>query len=114
MEQALKNHKVSLFQKGERELISIKKRKKQTDNFKIEYVNTIDKVLQKVSHEVRKPICTLLGLIQLLDNSKHNAKKFDETLNLIAYIKSNVQDLDIFTRELTEFLHQSKKDKFKM
>lgn len=80
--------------------------RKQADKDKLLYTHMLEEMLYSVSHKMRKPVTTLLGLMPVL---KTNTSKemFDEAY---AFLLGSLQELEIYTRELNELLHKSKID----
>jgi len=60
-------------------------------------------MLFMVSHEVRHPVSQILGIIQILqDYSTVN----EECAELISSLKVSAEDLDIFIKRLSSFMHE--------
>jgi signal transduction histidine kinase len=73
---------------------------------RLNYIKELEDLLHIISHRVRSPLCSNLGLMELLniingtiDNT--NLKK------IIEGIKINTLRLDDFTRELSMIMHKS-------
>lgn len=64
----------------------------------------IEQLLYMISHNVRKPISTSMGLIELIEEETKLKSKSKDLKMLFAYLKSNVEELDDFTREMNELL----------
>jgi len=75
------------------------------------YVQELENMLHMTNHRVRSPLCTALGLIQLLEDN-HN-QKATEKKKVMFHLKENILRLDDFTKELTDFL-QTAKEKRKL
>lgn len=70
------------------------------------YMTELENMLHITSHRVRKPICTFLGLMQLLELKAELSS--DEVKKLLQELKANAVELDDFTKELTIFLHDAR------
>lgn len=56
-----------------------------------------------VSHEVRSPVTQILGIVHILqENNNLDA----QSTELISNLKTAAADLDVFTRNLTTFMHK--------
>jgi hypothetical protein len=70
-----------------------------------DYTKTLEDVLFIVSHKIRKPIASWLGLIKVLDMT--NPTK-EEVHLVYSNIESSAKELDAFTRELTMLISNIK------
>lgn len=75
-----------------------------------DYVKELEDMLHMTSHRVRDPLCRCLGLIQLLEMDKRKTSK-EELNNFLSHIKTNIKDLDAFTRELNDSLNEAREKK---
>lgn len=67
---------------------------------KIEHQNEqLKKIAWSQSHEVRKPVANILGLVQLLQCETAN----EESKTLLTYIKKSAEDLDEIIRNITSY-----------
>ncbi|WP_462248667.1 GAF domain-containing protein [Ekhidna sp.] len=67
---------------------------------RVEYENTIEQISFDISHMLRRPVTTLLGLSSVIENDENlDAKKLKE---YSGYIRSVSDELDKFTRKLNE------------
>ncbi|WP_436518045.1 GAF domain-containing protein [Ekhidna sp. To15] len=67
---------------------------------RVEYENTIEQISFDISHMLRRPVTTLLGLSSIIENDENlDAKKLKE---YSGYIHSVSEELDKFTRKLNE------------
>ncbi len=76
---------------------------------RLTYIRELEDMLEMTSHSVRKPICSFLGIMKLVDCNVNITKK--EILALLEKAKSCAFELDAFTRELTTFMHEAKENK---
>ncbi|MBC7915540.1 MAG: PAS domain-containing protein [Pyrinomonadaceae bacterium] len=81
-----------------------------TEHKKIElareqHIKEIEQLLFKISHEVRHPVCHIMGVSNLLDNSLITLEEFKI---VISHVKKSVGLLDTYTRELTQFVSEMK------
>ncbi len=70
------------------------------------YVQELENMLHMTNHRVRAPLCTSLGLLQLLEEDQGQYAKDRD--NIMAHLKENILRLDTFTKELTDFLQQAR------
>lgn len=67
---------------------------------RVEYENTIEQISFDISHMLRRPVTTLLGLSSIIENDENlDARKLKE---YSGYIHSVSDELDKFTRKLNE------------
>ena len=62
-------------------------------------------MLFMTSHKVRQPIANILGITNMLTNTKLTAK---ELTRLLGYMKVSAFTLDTFTQELTAFMDEQR------
>lgn len=69
-------------------------------------INEAKEILNKISHDIRQPVSSIVGVSNLLDSdmvSEHDLK------TVSSYMKESVQRLDQHTRELTDYVSQLRK-----
>ena len=71
-----------------------------------EYENTLEQMTFDISHVLRRPVTSILGLVDLIEAKKHSVSK--ELQEYVQHIKSVSDELDSFTRQLNETYHQKK------
>lgn len=71
------------------------------------YVLELENMLHMTNHRVRSPLCSCLGLIQLLHNTINEQLSDDDRDTILTHLKSNILLLDNFTKDLTSFLEQA-------
>jgi len=76
-----------------------------SERAKMDYINTLEEMLFMTSHKVRKPICNILGLFNMLDSTKTTKKRLLEIADLL---RREIKDLNTFTKELTLFIERNK------
>lgn len=77
--------------------------KKNAEDERVEFIKALEEMLFMTSHNVRKPISSFLGLMQLINCGNPLS---EEALKLILeYAKSPALELDTFTHELTTFIY---------
>lgn len=96
-----------LFQNKEKEkqsaeLIAANLELKKAEEYQKEYINGLEEIMFMTSHKVRQPIANILGLPYLLNTQCVNSP--DELKEALDYIKESALSLDIFTKELTQFI----------
>ncbi len=80
---------------------------KKASDMKDEYIKHLEQMTFSLSHEIRSPVCNILGVIDLLNNVK--LSQYD-LMELLTSIKDAVQDLDKFTKDMTENIHEFRKN----
>lgn len=75
------------------------------------YIKELEKMLFITSHEVRKPIASCLGLMNLVESNAPLSQ--DELKKVVLHLKSSALELDAFTKELTLFISDIEKKKNK-
>ena len=79
----------------------------QNINDRVEYESTMEQIAFDISHVLRRPVTSLLGLTELID-TVHSITK-EEFKECIEYIKAASQELDTYTRDLND-VYQKKKE----
>lgn len=69
-----------------------------------EYIQVLEQTIFKASHEVRQPISNILGLAQILEKDNYDDNELED---IVDFFRESANKLDIFTKELTEFIHNS-------
>jgi len=73
---------------------------------RVEYENTLEQIAFDISHVLRRPVSTLLGLANAIDKDQAiDAVKLKKYLN---FIKKVSQELDIFTKQLNKTYRMKK------
>ena len=70
----------------------------------------MEEMLFMISHKVRQPIANILGIASLLDSQVNSP---EETLKMVGYINESTKSIDIFAKELTSFIEETKSQKHK-
>lgn len=71
------------------------------------YLKELEEMLHLTNHRVRAPLCTCLGLMQLLDKNINPNQTEEEVADILTHIKTSIYELDDFTKELTNFIDQA-------
>lgn len=95
-----------------KELLAIVKRRIYTghslpgklEEKELNYIQSLEKILGTISHEMRNPICSSIGLATLLDKQKISES---ELKTIIDGLKSNASMLDGITGDLTEVIYKT-------
>jgi signal transduction histidine kinase len=66
------------------------------------YSRLMENIVSDLSHKLRKPVATILGLTQLLDTEKENK----ELAEILKYIKVSTEELDKHLRQMTVLLEK--------
>lgn len=77
--------------------------RKRIEEEQKEYVKNLEKMLYMVSHEVRHPVSQILGIVQILQDYSNVDEECKE---LISSLKVSAEDLDIFIKRLSSFMHE--------
>jgi signal transduction histidine kinase len=88
---------------GKRQYLSLRKEiteRKALEAKKEEYLNALEDLIFITSHEIRRPVCNILGLIELqnIDFTK------EELRSILHHLKKSARELDNFTRHLNSYL----------
>ena len=81
--------------------------RKKAEKDQEHYVKTLEGMLFDVSHKIRRPLTTLLGLMPVLNDEE--TSKEDMKL-AYEYFYLSLKELEGYTRELNDLLHKSKTD----
>lgn len=79
--------------------------RKKAEKDRIAYTQMLETILFDVSHKIRKPLTTITGLLPVLNNKLVGPERFNEAYS---YFLASANELEGYTRELNELLHQSK------
>ena len=82
-----------------RDVTTLKNAELQKSN----YIQDLERIAFMTSHNVRGPIATILGLIELL---RMNGIGADQSSVVLDSFKKGINDLDMYTRELGAFIYQ--------
>lgn len=77
--------------------------RKRIEEEQKEYVKNLEKMLFMVSHEVRHPVSQILGIVQILQDYSNVDEECKE---FISSLKVSAEDLDIFIKRLSSFMHE--------
>ncbi|TDD93658.1 CHASE3 domain-containing protein [Flavobacterium cellulosilyticum] len=91
------------------ELLSANQELSTTKNNLKRYIKGLEEMIAMTSHRVRQPIANILGLADILHQSHSSPLELKQ---IIIYIKESAFKLDVFTKELTDYmvnLNQKKK-----
>jgi hypothetical protein len=73
---------------------------------KQEYTNSLAHILNQMSHKVRSPIASCLGLMEVVEKSELDQEELTKT---IQYFKKSALELDAYSRELSLFIVAAEK-----
>jgi PAS domain S-box-containing protein len=79
--------------------------RKNEEKEKEEHIDRLEEMMFHTSHKVRQPVTHIMGFSYLLDRKMVNGNDLERVTD---YLKASVKDLDNFTRELTETMHDLK------
>ena len=78
---------------------------KETEKVDTEYFLSLKELMFIVSHKIRHSLSNIMGLLDIYDYSKSSQ---EESEKIIALIKESAGYLDIYTEEITNFIHNQK------
>jgi PAS domain S-box-containing protein len=78
--------------------------RKNAEMEKQEYLKALEEMLFMTSHEVRKPLTSCMGLMNLVEDGKPLSQL--ELWNTVKHLKSSALELDVFTKKLTIFMYE--------
>ncbi len=79
--------------------------RKNAESEKRKYLTALEDMLYMTSHEVRKPLATCMGLMNLVEGDAPLSQL--ELWDTIKHLKSSALDLDSFTKKLTMFMNET-------
>lgn len=79
--------------------------RKHAESDKAHYTHMLEEMLFDVSHKLRKPITTVMGLLPVLNTKDMSMERFNE---VYAHFLNSINELEGYTRDLNERLHESK------
>lgn len=79
--------------------------RKNAESEKQKYLTALEDMLFMTSHEVRKPLASCMGLLNLIEGEVPLNQL--ELWNIIKHLKSSALELDAFTKKLTVFMRQT-------
>lgn len=71
---------------------------------KDKYLVTLENLLSDVSHKLRKPVASMLGLMQLVEEVKTTG----EMNKLLAFFRESVGEMDEYIKEMSKSLQENK------
>ena len=80
---------------------------KKMEEDRISYSTTLEKMLFTVSHEIRKPITTCQGLLQLMNSNLLTEE--EERTEVIPYLLASTMEMDNYSRKLNRYLEKNLK-----
>lgn len=76
--------------------------KKKHELEREEYTKGLEEMMFMISHKVRQPITHILGVSNMLCSSRLSQEELDK---IVGYMQQSALSLDIFTKELTQFMN---------
>jgi PAS domain S-box-containing protein len=74
---------------------------KKAERERMEYAQSLEEMLFKISHQLRVPIANLLGIAHVIEISDESDK---DTKDIVGLITPTVSTLDTFSRDLAQFI----------
>lgn len=81
--------------------------RKKNEQHREQRINELEEMMFIVSHKVRQPVAHILGVASLLDGQQQPG----ETELMVEYIKQSAASLDSMTKELSDYIHNTKGNK---
>ena len=78
--------------------------RKEAENNRKKYIHLLEKIAFIVAHNVRSPLCSILGLSDILANY-HNTP--EEISKAIVMLKESADKLNQITQELSQFVYEN-------
>jgi PAS domain-containing protein len=79
---------------------------KQVQTQKDHYLSTMERMVSDLSHKLRKPVATILGLVQLIDEEKN----ITDLHKIMEYLKESTAEMDECIKQMTTFIESSRND----
>lgn len=79
--------------------------RKKAEQDREQHIEEIEQLLFKISHEVRQPVCHIIGVSNILDNNLITPEEFK---TVVDYMRNSAILLDTYTKELTNFVSDMK------
>ena len=73
---------------------------KQVQSQKDHYLDTMERMVSDLSHKLRKPVATILGLVQLTDEEKN----IGDLKKIMDYLHESTAELDDCIKQMTSFI----------
>ena len=74
---------------------------KEAEESQKEYIRGLEEMMFLTSHKVRQPVANIIGFSDMLDQSINSSEDIKQSIDCI---KQSAITLDVFTRELTNFI----------
>jgi GAF domain-containing protein len=98
-------HKVIERMENRKNTLTAKKYVEQSEKNKEQYIAALEETLYALSHKVRKPVATVIGMTQQIVKGELNEDEQKEYTNIL---KKSALELDEYIHELNDFIHQKK------
>lgn len=79
--------------------------KKKAEKERKEHIKSLEKMMFITSHRVRQPLTNIMGQSALLNSFKLSQ---DDLAHIANNMKESIENLDTFTRELSQFIYDQK------
>lgn len=77
--------------------------RKEIENQKKKYTHLLEQIAFIVAHNVRGPLCSILGLTLMLHKCSDNP---DEAARAVSYLQESAVKLDTITQQLSDFVYK--------
>lgn len=77
---------------------------KQIQAQKDHYLSAMEQMVSDLSHKLRKPVATMLGLVQLIDEEKNLA----DLKKILSYLRESTAEMDECIKQMTSFIEGSR------
>lgn len=78
--------------------------RKQAENDRQKYIHLLEQIAFIVAHNVRSPLCSILGLADILANYRNST---EEVAQAIGMLKDSAEKLNLITKKLSEFVYEN-------
>jgi len=80
--------------------------KKQHEEERANYLRSMEDMIYMVSHELRKPITSFIGLLDLLQHTAQDQKEYN---NIIQFMIDTTKELDAYSIKINDYLQEHRK-----
>ena len=94
----------------DKELVEMRSSIKKLQAIRLGYHKGLERINHFISHQVRSPICQLIGVSNLLKSQKNSQEEVKE---MVGFIKVSANRLNNFTNQLTGLVARISKGKIK-
>ena len=78
--------------------------RKEAEQHRQDYTKVLEKIAFVLAHEVRSPVCSILGLVDILLHYENTRSEHEISLK---HLGLATNQLNIITQKMSEFLHNA-------